>query len=158
MVCDLINSLRARVFKGTPFMRLRPPIRSRPCAHGQPCILVVEDDPDIGMLLKRWLERMNVQAVLATSTREALDLVQDISFIESRLDGLLVDYQLPDATGCRVIQEFASEFPGVPIAMMTAYDDITLEGWVRSRNVQLFRKPLDLKKMEAWLQTLPLTA
>jgi len=156
MVYDLINHLKDRVFKDAHFMRLKPPPRPK-SLRGQPCVLIVEDDPDIGQLLKRWLERMNFQAVLATSTREALDLVQDVSFIESRLDGLLVDYQLPDATGCRVIQEFASEFPGMPIAMMTAYDDITLEGWVRSRNVQLFRKPLDMKKMEAWLQTLPLT-
>ena len=96
--------------------------------------------------------------MLATSTKEALELVRDVSYLDSRLNGLLVDYQLPDATGCRVIQEFVSEFPGVPVAMMTAYDDITLEGWVRSRRIELFRKPLDLPRLEAWLKSLPLPA
>lgn len=123
-----------------------------------PCVMLVEDDPDIGFLLKRWLENMGFHSLLATSTKEALELVQDVSYIESKLDGLLVDYQLPDATGCRVIQEFVSEFPGVPVAMMTAYDDITLEGWVRSRRIQLFRKPLDMTRLEAWLLSLPLPA
>ncbi|MCW8132873.1 MAG: response regulator [Planctomycetota bacterium] len=120
--------------------------------------MVVEDDPDIGTLLKRWLEMHGFTVMLATSTKEAMDLVQDVSFIESKLDGLLVDYQLPDATGCRVIQEFVHEFPGVPVAMMTAFDDITLEGWVRARRIELFRKPLDLKRLEQWVHSLPVKA
>ena len=139
-------------------MRKPPRVVRRTGPKPQPCVMIVEDDHDIGFLLKRWFENMGVKTMLATSTREALELVQDVSFIESKLDGLLVDYQLPDATGCRVIQEFVSEFPGVPVAMMTAYDDITLEGWVRAHRIQLFRKPLDLPRLEAWLYSLPLPA
>jgi two-component system OmpR family response regulator len=119
-----------------------------------PCILVVDDDEAIRYSLARWIKERGARVIEAANTRDAVEMLRDASFIDARVDGLLVDYQLPDATGCRVILEFADEFPGVPMALMTGKDDLSLELWLRSRGIPLFRKPLDIEALETWLGTL----
>ncbi len=121
-------------------------------------IMLVEDDPGVSYALTRWLRDKNARPVLATTTHEAMDLLRDVVFIEGRFDALLVDYRLPDATGVRVIQEFQDGFPHVPVALMTGSEDITLEIWARARSIPLFRKPLQLDQIDAWLTMVRRTA
>jgi CheY-like chemotaxis protein len=125
---------------------------------GSPRLMVVDDDPGVGYAVTRWLQEQNIRSVLASSTDEALQMLRDIVFIESEFDGLLVDYNLPGATGCRIIEEFQMDFPEVPVALMTGSNDITLEMWVRSRHIPLFRKPLDLRELKNWVDSLRKTA
>jgi two-component system OmpR family response regulator len=116
------------------------------------CLLVVDDDPAIRYSLSRWLGKRGVRVIEAADTREAVEMVRDASFIDAQIDGLLVDYQLPDATGCRIIMEFRDEFPGVPMALMTGREDLSLELWLRARGIPLLRKPLNLGGLGKWLQ------
>jgi len=118
------------------------------------CIMVVDDDSAIRYSLSRWLKKRGMRVIEAANTREAVEMVQDASFIEAQIDGLLVDYQLPDATGCRVLSEFRDEFPGVSMALMTGREDLSLELWLRARSIPLFRKPLNLKALNSWLATI----
>ena len=120
----------------------------------QTSLMVVEDDPGVGYAVARWLASQQIKAVLVTSVREAMQMLQDLVFIEAKFDGLLVDYNLPDATGCRVIQEFQAEFPKLPVALMTGAENISLEIWLKARRIPLFRKPLKIKELETWLQTI----
>ena len=119
-----------------------------------PSLMVVEDDPDVGYAVTRWLKSLSIKPVLATTTREALELINDVAFIEANLDGLLADYNLPDATGVSVIKEFVEQFPGIPVAIMTGQDDLSLEKWARENNVPLFRKPLHMPEVLAWIEKL----
>ncbi len=121
---------------------------------GTPRLMVVDDDPGVGYAVTRWLQDQNIRSVLAASTDEALQMLRDMVFIESEFDGLLVDYNLPGATGCRVIEEFQMDFPQVPVALMTGSNDISLEMWVRSKHIPLFRKPLDLRELKNWVDQL----
>ena len=117
-------------------------------------VMIVEDDPGVSYAVSRWLQEQNVKSVVAESTHEALNMLRDVVFIESSFDGLLVDYNLPDATGMRVIQEFREEFPTVPVALMTGNVNIYMELWLRARNIPLFRKPLELVSLQAWVESL----
>lgn len=119
-----------------------------------PCILVVDDDEAIRFSLVRWLKQRGERVIEAANARDAVEMLRDASFIDVRVSGLLVDYQLPDATGCRVILEFADEFPGVPIALMTGKNNLSLELWLRARGITLFNKPLDLDALTHWVQSL----
>jgi CheY-like chemotaxis protein len=119
-----------------------------------PCILVVDDDEAIRYSLARWLKGRGARVIEAANTHDAIEMLRDASFIDVNVDGLLVDYRLPDATGCRVILEFADEFPGVPMALMTGINDLSLELWLRARGIPLFRKPLDLDALGEWIGTL----
>ena len=123
-----------------------------------PRLMVVDDDPGVGYAVTRWLQEQNIRSVLAVSTDEALQMLRDMVFIESEFDGLLVDYNLPGATGCRIIEEFQMDFPKMPVALMTGSNDISLEVWVRSRHIPLFRKPLDLRELKNWVDQLGKTA
>ena len=117
-------------------------------------LMVVDDDPGVGYAVTRWLQEQSIRSVLAVSTEEALQMLRDMVFIESEFDGLLVDYNLPGATGCRVIEEFQMDFPRMPVALMTGSNDISLEMWVRSKHIPLFRKPLDLRELKSWVDKL----
>ena len=121
-------------------------------------LMVVDDDPGVGYAVTRWLQEQSIRSVLAVSTEEALQMLRDMVFIESEFDGLLVDYNLPGATGCRVIEEFQMDFPRMPVALMTGSNDISLEMWVRSKHIPLFRKPLDLRELKTWVDKLGKTA
>jgi len=114
--------------------------------------MVVEDDPGVGYALSRWLHEHAVRSVLATSTQEAVEMLRDVIFIESAFDALLVDFNLPDDTGVRVIQEFRDEFPSVPVAVMTGNNDTSLEAWMKRREIPLFKKPLKMEEIQSWLE------
>ena len=123
-------------------------------AGRNPKLMIVEDDPGVGYAVLRWLQDEPVRPVLATSTAEALQMLRDVVFIDAAFDGLLVDYNLPDATGVRVIQQFQDEFSEIPVALMTGKEDISLELWASNRGILLFRKPLQLRELQRWVQAL----
>jgi DNA-binding NtrC family response regulator len=117
-------------------------------------ILLVDDDADLRFVLARWLTQQGLRVLQAASTGEAVEMLGDAAYLGARLDGLLVDFHLPDATGCRVVQEFLEEFPGVPVALMTGTYDLSLELWLKARHIPLFRKPLNLDGLRAWVARL----
>jgi CheY-like chemotaxis protein len=118
----------------------------------QPCVMLVEDEPDLAVLVQYWLLKWMVRAVTVKSAAEALQILDDVAFIEAHFDGLLTDYRLPDGSGWRVIQRFREDFPDAPIALMTAYSNISLELWANARRIPLFRKPLDREDLRAWAE------
>jgi len=113
--------------------------------------LIVEDDPELGRELLRWMQQQNMCVVLATSAQEATNLMQDAAFIESDFHGLLVDSVLPDGSGCRVARDFRHEFPNAPVGLMMDEESISTELWSRARGIPLFRKPLRLNEVQNWL-------
>jgi DNA-binding NtrC family response regulator len=119
-------------------------------------LFVLEDDPGVSYAVCRWLQDENVQPVLATTVGEAMTMLQDLVFIEAHCDAVLADYQLPDATGLRVIRAFCDSYPGLPVAMMSGSSDLGMELWVKKWNVPLFRKPLKLDELREWLATVRL--
>ena len=116
-------------------------------------VMIVEDDQGVSYAVARWLQELNIKSVVAGSTREALGLLRDSVFIESAFDALLVDYNLPDSTGVRVIQRCRDEYPDLPVALMTGSNNLYMELWLRARNIPLFRKPLDLPELQKWVET-----
>jgi DNA-binding response OmpR family regulator len=83
-------------------------------------VLVVEDDADIAVLVRRYLERAGYLTDRASSGREALDL------ISARQPNLVVlDLMLPEVDGlevCRLLRGNPST-AGIPIIMLTARGD-----------------------------------
>lgn len=80
-------------------------------------ILVVEDDPDIGNLVTRYLEKAGFSVELLTSGRDALTAVA-----ANPPDLLVLDLMLPHVSGldiCRTVRGNA-QTSTVPIIMLTA--------------------------------------
>jgi DNA-binding NtrC family response regulator len=84
----------------------------------RPSVLVVEDDEHVAHSLGIRLGRVYDVRVEA-SARGAF-----ASYREERPDVLLLDYQLPDINGIRLLQAIQRNFgPGTPAILMTAYSN-----------------------------------
>lgn len=80
-------------------------------------ILVVEDEPDVRLLLRLLLEDEGYSVVEAADGEQAI-----ARFGESHIDLILLDVRLPKANGfevCRIVRQTSD----VPIVMLTAHDD-----------------------------------
>lgn len=82
-------------------------------------ILVVEDEPDIALLLRTRLESSGYAVRVAEDGKTALDQAQ-----RSRPDLVILDLRLPDVDGLVVSEQLRKLYHewSVPILMLTARD------------------------------------
>jgi signal transduction histidine kinase/DNA-binding response OmpR family regulator len=86
---------------------------------GRPEVLVIDDDPGVGTLLRGMLERAGYRVTIAERARDGLNMARD------RLpDALVVDLGLPDASGFTVIEDLCADARTrtKPIVVLTARD------------------------------------
>ena len=79
-------------------------------------ILLVEDDPEIGIMLKDYLETENFEVVMAHDGGEACD-----KFAASRFDLVLLDLMIPVVSGMDVLQRIRKDSV-VPVIIVSAKD------------------------------------
>ncbi len=82
-------------------------------------ILVVEDDADHGELLKEVLLERNAFVTISPDAQSCL--MQDLK----RFDAILLDQNLPDATGLELIEDILAR-KKLPVIMVTGEDDYDL--------------------------------
>lgn len=82
-------------------------------------LLVIEDDQDMGRLLKSFLNKHGFEVELASNGSKGI-----ISFKTAPCDLVLCDYRLGDMDGIEVLRKIQESEPGVPFIMMTGYSDI----------------------------------
>jgi DNA-binding NtrC family response regulator len=111
-------------------------------------LLLVEDDQAVAFALSGWLAGQGARVAVAASVRESREMVGDAAFVGLHWDGLLSDYWLPDATGHEVVTEFRRIFPGVPLALITACDELRRQDWPE---MPIFQKPPDTEALRGWL-------
>lgn len=110
-------------------------------------ILLVEDDPQIGQLVQRFLSSEGHKVAWAKTGREAL---------EAELPDLLVlDRALPDAEGLEVLKAFRELDPLLPALVLTGRSDeeSRVEGLLSGADDYL-GKPFSLKELSARIQAL----
>ena len=78
--------------------------------------LIVDDEPDIRELLEITLGRMGIETLSAKDVTFAKALLQNNEF-----DFCLTDMNLPDGNGIELVQHINSNYPKVPVAMITAH-------------------------------------
>jgi DNA-binding NtrC family response regulator len=83
-------------------------------------ILVVDDEPNIRLLLQEQLEPEGYQVTIVASGEEAL------SRSATRVPDLaVIDLMLPDMDGMALIERLVEIYPHLPILMLTAHGSIT---------------------------------
>lgn len=102
-------------------------------------ILVVDDEPDIGEMLREILQLEGYRVAIAPSGRAALGLAQSSAF-----DAALVDINMPGMTGIELIGKLRDSSPNVKIIVVTAFVDesITQAALVAGGHT-VFSKPID---------------
>lgn len=98
---------------------------NRPSDAAPIAVLLVEDDPGHAALVARRLgrprpERFDLEC--AASLDEALR-----KLAERKFDAALVDLSLPDSSGMGTVLAVKAEDPELPVIVMTASDDESLE-------------------------------
>jgi two-component system, OmpR family, response regulator MprA len=83
-------------------------------------LLVIEDDPRLGRLLKRLLEDDRHVVELAADGRSGLEIAEDAPGIEC----VILDIGLPDMSGLDVARRLRATGSAVTILMLTARDTV----------------------------------
>ena len=78
-------------------------------------ILLVEDDPSAGLLLKKFLESEGYEVMLCVTSRAGLQ-----AFITNGFDLCILDLSLPDYDGFQLAKEIRQRSEEVPIIFLTA--------------------------------------
>ncbi|MDP8566515.1 sigma-54-dependent transcriptional regulator [Methylophilus aquaticus] len=111
--------------------------------------LVVDDETDIRELVVLTLERMGIQAESAGNVTDAKHMLQSFSY-----DLCLTDMRLPDGLGLELVQHINLHFPGLPVAVITAYG--SAENAVSALKAGAFdyiTKPISLKQLRPLVES-----
>jgi PAS domain S-box-containing protein len=88
---------------------------------GKTRILLVEDNRDDYLLVEGVLPDDEYQIVWCRNAREARDQLRDGLF-----DLVLLDHGLPDVNGLSFLEELRSDYPALPVVVLTGRDDQAL--------------------------------
>lgn len=116
-------------------------------ANPMPKILVLDDDAFIRMALSQALASWNYSAVEAGTVAEALKILETIE-----PEAALLDIQLPDGSGHKVLEEIRSRGLGTAAVMITGNVDVenTLAA-LRGGAVDFIGKPIRLEELRITL-------
>ena len=106
----------------------------------KPSILIVDDEPDMLLLLKRSLEPdLNCRVVTAPSGEEALQQLEHTTF-----DLILADIKMPGMNGLELLQLIKHDYPQQTVVMMTAFGQIEMAvEAIRSGAYDFITKPFE---------------
>ena len=106
----------------------------------QPIALIVDDEPDICELLEITLLRMGVDAKSVYDLHSAYKLLRTKPF-----DLCFTDMRLPDGNGIDLVKYINSEYPDLPVAMITAHGNMeTAISALKAGAFDFVSKPVDL--------------
>jgi DNA-binding response OmpR family regulator len=110
-------------------------------------ILVVDDDPGIGQMLTRALERHGFQVDATTSADEALEKAGSTSY-----DAAFVDLVMPGRDGADLAESLRRLLPGLPIGLLTGYANSPLIPTFERSGMAVFKKPILIQELVEFLQ------
>lgn len=82
-------------------------------------ILIIEDDIDMSLLLKKFLTKNGYEVVTVANGKNGI-----LTFETNQPDLVLCDYRLGDMEGVEVLKRIKDIEPSVPFIIMTGYSDI----------------------------------
>lgn len=111
--------------------------------------LVVDDETDIRELVVLTLERMDIHADSASNLSDARHMLSSNAY-----DLCLTDMRLPDGLGLELVEHVNAQYPGLPIAVITAYG--SAENAVSALKAGAFdylTKPISLKQLRPLVES-----
>jgi DNA-binding NtrC family response regulator len=103
-------------------------------------VLLVDDEHDIRVPLRRFLEAKGYLVREADSVAAALE-----AFRKERPDAAMVDFSLPDGDGMELLRQLKSADLSVPVIMLTGHGTIDLAVRAMQEGAeQFFTKPVEL--------------
>ncbi len=81
-------------------------------------ILVVDDEEMVRDLIVALLSKSGHSSITAVDGVDALDRMK-----ENKIDAVIADIKMPNMDGVALTREILKRYPGLPILMMTAFDE-----------------------------------
>ena len=87
-------------------------------------LLLVEDNPDQAVLVRRQLERVPRHQILLHEVSRLDDALNYVA--DHAVDAVLLDLSLPDSEMTDTLPTFVSQAPQIPIIVLTSFEDLNL--------------------------------
>lgn len=112
-------------------------------------VLVVDDEPDIRKVVGMTLKKAGYDVLEAENGERAIEI---INTGENRmmLDVVICDIRMPKINGIEAIAYFRSQYPRVPIIVLTGFPDTDMAtSMLREGVVDYLVKPVEGEKLKA---------
>lgn len=118
--------------------------------HGQPTVLVVDDEPAVQDLFKLFLKKSGFSRLIVENGKEAIAALS-----KQKFDLCFLDLQLPDITGDAIFAFAREKHPDLPFVIITGYPDSQmLDNILKHGPVTVLKKPLQLDQVQQALRML----
>jgi len=98
-------------------------------------ILVVDDEELIRRFIVAFLSQLGYSSVTAMDGVDALDKMK-----ENKIEAVITDIKMPKMDGIILTREISTQYPGVPVMVMTAFDEEYSAGTAISLGAREFIK------------------
>ena len=113
--------------------------------HAEGCILVVEDNPQVGRFAEHALTDLGFETRRASTAAEALALLES----GETFDVMFSDIVMPGQSGIDLAREVRKRWPGLPVVLTTGYSDALMVH--RDLDFPVLQKPYSLDALSAVL-------
>lgn len=123
-------------------------IEPEPLADGHgTCVLVVEDNPDVGNFATQTLSELGYVTVLASNAEQALaELASDVG----RFDVVFSDVVMPGMSGVELGRLIHLQHPGLPVVLTSGYSHVLAHKG--SSGFELLHKPYSVEQLSRVLR------
>ncbi len=136
--------------------RVQPPVDAPAAREGEDeplvdghgtCVLVVEDNTDVGTFTMQTLQELGYQTVWASDGRQALaELAQGAD----RFDVVFSDVVMPGMNGIELAQRIRRDHHDLPVVLTTGYSHVLAQDG--SHGFELLRKPYSVEQLSRVLR------
>lgn len=114
----------------------------------QPLVLLVDDEPDLCMLMQMTLSRIGIKTHMAHHLKQAKHF-----FSEYKYDACITDLNLPDGSGLDLVRYVTQTYPKTPIAVLTAYGNMDIAiAALKAGAFDFMNKPINQQHLHQLLQ------
>jgi len=109
-------------------------------------ILIIDDEPLIGSMLKKAFEREGFNVIVASNGKEGMKLYK-----EKPPDLVITDLIMPEKEGIEIIMELRKEDPNLPIIAMSGGGLNAPDSYLNTANAlganAIFSKPIKIEEL-----------
>ena len=110
------------------------------------CILVVEDNPQVGEFARSALAELGYTTVLAKDAAHALG---ELEAAADRFDAVFSDVVMPGMSGIELGQAIRIRYPGLPVVLTSGYSNVLAQD--SSHGFELIHKPYSIDQLSSVL-------
>jgi DNA-binding NtrC family response regulator len=103
-------------------------------------VAIVDDEEDIVSLFTEVLQENGFLVIGFTNPLFIIDYIRDFP---DQIGLILIDYKMPQMTGCELANQIFAINPKIKMVLITAYDDVINN----ALNLEIVKKPIGISKI-----------